>query len=83
MSKITNTSKNHNPEWLLGGNPGAIENQEAKGQEELVNADVLPTRIEGGGKKILRGFGVSFGRYLKKMMRTHFFRKLLSLKDGN
>ncbi len=30
------------PEWLLGGNPGAIENQEAAGQSALLNADVLP-----------------------------------------
>lgn len=40
--KVTNTEKNPNPEWLLGGNPNAIERQEAEGQNELVNSSQLP-----------------------------------------
>ena len=34
--------KNPNPEWLMGGNPRAIENQEAQGQIELCNSSQLP-----------------------------------------
>ncbi len=43
MNKTTNTEKNPNPEWLMGGNPNAIERQEAQGQKELVNSSQLPT----------------------------------------
>lgn len=39
---IKNTSKNPNPEWLMGGNPKAIEAQEARGQKELCNSNQLP-----------------------------------------
>lgn len=42
MPKITNTSKQPKPEWLLGGNPKAIENQETRGQKELCNSSQLP-----------------------------------------
>jgi hypothetical protein len=42
--RITNTSKQPNPAWLGGGNPNAIERQEAEGQKELVEAGCfLPT----------------------------------------
>ena len=43
---IKNTAKKANPEWLLGSNPGAIENQEKEGQEELSNSSQLP-RTDG------------------------------------
>jgi hypothetical protein len=33
---IRNTSKFKRPDWLFGGNPKAIEEQEAQGQKELV-----------------------------------------------
>jgi hypothetical protein len=37
MKKIKNTAKEEiHPEWLMGGNPSAIENQEAEGQKEGV-----------------------------------------------
>lgn len=42
MKKVTNTEKNPRHEWLLGGNPSAIERQEAQGQSELVNSSQLP-----------------------------------------
>lgn len=45
MKKITNTSANPNPEWLMGGNPNAIEQQEANGQMELVESSQLPKEI--------------------------------------
>lgn len=44
MKKITNTSKTSHLEWLMGGNPNAIEAQEAQGQQELVESSQLPLR---------------------------------------
>lgn len=44
-SKTTNTAKDEvNPSWLLGGNPNAIENQEAQGQQDLIASDQLPKK---------------------------------------
>ncbi len=40
--KVKNTEKEPKSEWLLGLNPGAIEEQEAKGQQELVESLQLP-----------------------------------------
>jgi hypothetical protein len=40
--KATNTENDPKPEWLFGMNPGAIEDQEAKGQRELVESSQLP-----------------------------------------
>ncbi len=39
---ITNTSKTPNYEWLMGGNPEAIEQQEANEQKELAISSQLP-----------------------------------------
>lgn len=44
MKKITNTSNNPNPQWLFGGNPNAIEQQEANGQLELIESSQLPRK---------------------------------------
>lgn len=47
MKKILNTSKDEKrPEWTLGGNPSAIENQEAQGQKMLCESNQLP-RTDG------------------------------------
>lgn len=47
MKHVRNTSKSEiHPEWLMGGNPDAIEDQEARGQEELCNSSQLP-RTDG------------------------------------
>ncbi len=46
MTKITDTREKPNPEWLFGGNPRAIEAQEANGQQELCNSSQLP-RTDG------------------------------------
>lgn len=40
--KTTNTEKEIHPEWLFGLNPRAIENQEAAGQQELIESQQLP-----------------------------------------
>ncbi len=45
MDKVTNTSKRPRLEWLMGGNPNAIEAQEAQGQKELVNSSQLPSKV--------------------------------------
>lgn len=45
MKKTTNTEeKERNLDWLLGGNPSAIKQQEAQGQEELVASQQLPRK---------------------------------------
>jgi hypothetical protein len=45
MSKKTeNTSNNPHWSWVMGGNPAAIERQEAEGQKELVESLQLPKR---------------------------------------
>lgn len=47
---ITNTAKDDvNPQWLMGGNPNAIEQQEAQGQEELVASELLPSQGDWEG----------------------------------
>ena len=62
MSKVTNTSKDGvNPHWVMGGNPGAIEEQEAQGQKELMNSTQLPAKVDEGLKKELEEAGVVFG----------------------
>src|SRR5258708_4867832 len=44
---IENTSLNPSPEWLFGGNPTAIENQEAEGQKLLCQSSQLPVDVRG------------------------------------
>ncbi len=44
MKKATNTENNPMPQWLMGGNPNAIESQEAEGQKELINSLQLPLK---------------------------------------
>ena len=63
MGEITNTSKNEmHMEWCMGGNPGAIEAQEKRGQGELVNSSKLPSKVVG--KEELEAMGVVFGEPL-------------------
>lgn len=44
MKKVNNTSQNPRFDWLFGGNPGAIEAQEAQGQKEFVESLQLPKK---------------------------------------
>lgn len=61
---ITNTEKNEShPEWLFGQNPDAIEDQEKRGQQELVNSTLVPSEIHGQEK--LEALGFTFGGPLK------------------
>lgn len=64
-SKIENTSRTGvNPAWLRGGNPNAIEAQEARGQQELVESAQLPVNVRGD-KSALEKAGVVFGEPCK------------------
>lgn len=58
---ITNTKNNPRYDWVLGGNPAAIESQEARGQMELIDSEQLPVKVEGDRKK-LEDKGVVFGK---------------------
>jgi hypothetical protein len=64
---ITNTEKNaKHPGWIMGVNPEAIEQQEKKGQNQLINSSELPVNINDEDKKILQDQGVKFGSPLAK-----------------
>jgi hypothetical protein len=43
--KVTNTAETFHYDWLMGGNPSAIEAQEAQGQKELVESSQLPSKV--------------------------------------
>ncbi len=61
--KITNTSVDEvRPEWVGGGNPDAIVDQEKRGQDELVNSEQLPCDCSEADKKTLEAHGVVFGK---------------------
>lgn len=59
--ELKNTAKNEiNTHWSLGGNPNAIEQQESRGQDGLVESEMLPTDVRG--KDLLEKAGVKFGK---------------------
>lgn len=59
---VTNTAeRNAHPEWLMGGNPRAIEAQEARGQKELTESQQLPVEINTGKLETLVKAGVKIG----------------------
>lgn len=61
--KITNTASDEvRPEWVMGGNPSAIVQQEARGQKELVNSTQLPTKCSPASRATLEAAGVVFGK---------------------
>jgi len=64
-TRISNTAKtDSNSHWVLGGNPAAIMQQEARGQHELINSIQLPVEVRGN-KELLESAGVEFGEPLK------------------
>lgn len=66
MANIVNTSKKEiHPEYLFGGNPNAIEQQEARGQEQLVSSEQLPVECSDIDKEKLEQAGVVFGEPLE------------------
>jgi len=59
---VTTTSATEvRPEWVMGGNPRAIEAQEKRGQQELVNSAQLPVKCPPDLKAKLTAAGVVFG----------------------
>lgn len=68
MKKPTDTTRQaiDNPiilfaEMMGGGSSGAIERSEARGQQELVSSEVLPTRLNGDKKEDFEKIGIKFG----------------------
>jgi len=66
-NKVTNTEKEakdikHLGHMLRVCEPGGIEWQEQQGQNELVQSDVLPTRMSPETKTILEKWGIVFGK---------------------
>lgn len=60
MSEITNTTRDEPlPHAIMGGDPGAIEDQEARGQAELVASTLLPTDM--GDRDAYEALGFRFG----------------------
>jgi hypothetical protein len=57
---VTSKTEVH-PHWTMGGHPSAIEAQEARGQQELVNNTQLPVKCSPVLKAKLQYAGVVFG----------------------
>jgi hypothetical protein len=57
---ITDTTKKPHREWLGGGNPSAIEDQEAQGQKELVASSQLPRKLNprSDAKEVYKKMGI-------------------------
>ena len=74
MKTVTNTTKvEQNAGWLFGGNPRAIEAQEARGQKELVESEVLPAECQPKLKAELEAAGV---RFLEVVPDDKMFQKV-------
>lgn len=73
MAKITQTQNNPQNHWLLGGNPSAIERQEAQGQQKLVNSSQLPTYSndshERDAKAAYKKMGIKVYPFTNKIAR--------------
>lgn len=71
MKKVTNTTKRPMFSWLLGGNPKAIEQQEAEGQKEITiptkerNCIQLPLKINSGGDDGYERLGIKFKKSIE------------------
>lgn len=64
-NRIVNTrEKEARPEWLFGGNPGAIEQQEFEGQMQLNASEVLPTDCRPN-RAAYEAMGIVFGEPAK------------------
>lgn len=61
MNTVVNTSeKEREISWLMGGSPSSIEAQERRGRDQLVNSDVLPSKMEPSARAELERQGVLF-----------------------
>jgi hypothetical protein len=57
-----NTSITPQLGWLFGGNPRAIEEQEAEGAAQMLNATTLPTRLNYSKQHEFEELGFTFGK---------------------
>jgi len=64
MTSPFNTSKHPNPEWLRGGDPDAIVQQEADGQKEMLRATTLPSSM-GAPRETYEELGFEFGEIVR------------------
>ena len=63
LNKLVNTTTEENrPDWLFGQAPDLIKAQEARGQDQLVMSEMLPTQISAEDKKLLETAGIRFGQ---------------------
>lgn len=80
---ITDTSKYEiHPEQLLGGNSGAIEEQEKRGQQELCKGDQLPYKLMSGevATEVYKRFGIEITEDVEKRENELFIK--VKLPEG-
>lgn len=78
---VDNTNKEEvHPGWLFGGSPNAIEAQEQRGQEDLVNSKQLPCQysVDEDSKEFLKRYGISV---LRKSIRDPLFYDVILPKN--
>lgn len=85
--KTTQTQNDPSPLCLLGGNPGAIEAQEAQGQQELVESCQLPRNENSGGGRMLpakekyESMGIKVAPFIDKVPR--FIQDVVRKNDND
>ncbi len=63
MNRIVNTAQHESaPRWLSQAGPGLVDPQRARGQQQLLESDALPTRLRAVDARVLRKLGFQFGR---------------------
>ena len=59
---IKNTANDEkHVEWLFGGNPGAIESQEKRGQDQVVASSGTTLPVDGSNTPEIAALGIKFG----------------------
>lgn len=85
--KTTQTQKDPKIGWLFGAIPGAIEAQESKGQEELVNSCQLPRNENAFGGRMVpakekyESMGIKVAPFTDKVPR--FIQDTVKRKDDD
>lgn len=68
-----NTERDPHPEWVMGGNPDAIVEQEKEGQRQLVEDFQLPVRMVDCTEEDLEKMGIVLGEEIES---DPLFRKV-------
>ena len=64
-NQVVNTAvSERRQEWCMGGNPGAIEAQEKRGQQQLVTSDVIPVEMTDITEEDLAVLGFKLGDHV-------------------